>query len=490
MKKRGFCTVQMGERKKMRSTNRLLIIDDEEELRSIIAQRLKRKGFELFEAALVKEGLTILKENLLDAVLLDMKLPDGNGLDLLKQIKELQPDIQVIILTGHGSMESAIETMKAGAYDYVTKPCNPAELEIIIRKALEQRMLEVENKGLRQVMKRQASDIQIIGESQGMKELLEMTLKVAQTEAPVLIQGESGTGKELIARAVHLWSMRSSGAFVPLNVGAIPENLIESELFGHEKGAFTGASVAKTGLVEIANGGTLFLDEMGEMPLALQVKLLRFLETGEFRRVGDTRLRKIDVRIVAATNRNLAQEVYNENFRADLYYRLNALALDIPPLRERRADILPLAEFFLKNYTEADRKKVGRIESQKIELVLSDRAKEALLHYDFPGNVRELAHLIRRGEILANGESIEPEDLWPKHGQSLAPVGEDCSEDIKKLMNFLNREEPPTLEEIEKYHILTILEKVNWNRSQAAKILGISVRNLYRKILSYGMEER
>jgi two-component system, NtrC family, response regulator AtoC len=462
----------------MKVHQRILILDDEQALRSIIAQRLGRRGYEIIEAGTAQEGMALLQENLFEAILLDIRLPDGDGLHLLPQIKKLQPDLQVIMLTGHGTLESAIEAMKAGAFDYLTKPCNLSELEITLQKAIEQRTLLIENTGLRQVVHRQNPELQIVGESAIIQSLKDLTRKIAQTDAPVLLQGESGTGKELFARALHVWSERSSQAYVPLNSGAIPEALMESELFGYEKGAFTGASSGKIGLVEMADRGTLFLDEIGEMPIALQVKLLRFLETGEFRRVGDTRLRRVDVRIVTATNRNLLKEVEIGRFRQDLYYRLNGLVIHIPALRERKEDIIPLAEYFLKS---------GRAARGKEEIKLSEEAQHALYAYNFPGNVRELAHLIERGKILSEGTTITPKDLWPEHKQVQEIPNDGIFNYSRGLLKNSNY---PTLAEIEKEHILITLKRVDGNRAQAAKLLGISVRNLYRKIEEYEKQSR
>ncbi|MCR6546061.1 sigma-54-dependent transcriptional regulator [Dehalobacterium formicoaceticum] len=463
----------------MKHYQKILIIDDEEALRSILVQRLKRKGYDTMQAGTAEEGAACVKDNLIDVVLLDLKLPDGDGLSLLPRIKQMQPDIQVVMLTGHGTIESAIEAMKLGAYDYLTKPCNFSELEITLEKAQEQRKLLIENKGLRQVVSRQTSELKIIAKSPQMSRLLEITGKFAQADAPVLIQGESGVGKELFARAIHLGSARANRSYIPLNAGAIPEALIESELFGHEKGAFTGAGGQKIGLVEMADNGTLFLDEIGEMPLLLQVKLLRFLESGEFRRVGDTRLRRVDVRIVAATNRDLQQEVNQGKFRQDLYYRLNSLILDVPPLRERRDDIIPLAEYFLES-----RSKVNPAEGSYL---LSSAAKEQLLKYNFPGNVRELAHLVQRGMILTNDGIIEPIDIWPEKVKPKINSPQLVSSD-QDNPDLSNDNRYPTLADVEKNYILSVLEKTEGNRNQAAKLLDISVRNLYRKIQSYGVE--
>ncbi|MGE4273425.1 MAG: sigma-54-dependent transcriptional regulator [Desulfitobacterium sp.] len=460
----------------MKRIQKVLILDDQDALREIIAKRLKRKGYEVIQAGTAAEGLALIEDTLFDTILLDIKLPDGDGLKLLPRIKALQPDLQVVMLTGHGTIESAIDAMKLGAYDYLTKPCNLSELELTLQKAMEKRELLLENSGLRQVVRRQASRFTLIAKSPRMLELLELTRKVAQTDASILIQGESGVGKDLVAQAIHAWSARSNSPYIPLNAGAIPEALMESELFGHEKGAFTGAGAQKIGLVEMADQGTLFLDEIGEMPLSLQVKLLRFLESGEFRRVGDTRLRRVNIRIIAATNSNLQEEIKEERFRQDFYYRLNGVTLGVPPLRERREDILPLAEYFLE--------KANKEELSTKSSVLAPETKQSLLNYDFPGNVRELSHLIKRGQILATNGVIAPSDIWPekvevnlKNSIALDPV--EGINSIAQSDNLLK------LEEVEKHYILATLEKLNGNKALAADLLGISLRNLYRKLQSY-----
>ena len=463
----------------MKYCQRILILDDEEALRAIIAQRLKRKGYEILEAGTAEAGLFLLQETLIDAVLLDIKLPDGDGLSLLPKIKQIQPDLQVVMLTGNGTIESAIEAMKLGAYDYLTKPCNLSELEITLQKALEKRKLVLENTGLRQVVNRQTPELKMIAESSSMGALLEMTRKVAQTDASVLIQGESGVGKELIAQTIHYCSARVNRPCVPVNAGAIPEALIESELFGHEKGAFTGAGTQKIGLVEMADNGTLFLDEIGEMPLAIQVKLLRFLESGEFRRVGDTRLRRVDVRIVAATNRDLIQEINHGRFREDLYYRLNGLTLYVPPLRERREDIIPLVNHFLGTQ--------NKNKSRHYDYHLLPETQEQLLNYDYPGNVRELFHLIERGRILSTGGRITPKDIWGISEQ--VPKASPSSDSEEGFFDLFRNNPYPSLEDVEKHYILCTLKKAKGNKTQAANLLGISVRNLYRKLQSYGVGE-
>ncbi|AGA67886.1 response regulator with CheY-like receiver, AAA-type ATPase, and DNA-binding domains [Desulfitobacterium dichloroeliminans LMG P-21439] len=460
----------------MKRIPKVLIIDDQDALREIIAKRLKRNGYEVIQTGTAAEGLAYIKDILFDTILLDIKLPDGDGLKLLPQIKELQPDLQVVMLTGHGTIESAIDAMKLGAYDYLTKPCNLSELELTLQKALEKRELLLENTGLRQVVRRQASGFTLIAKSPKMLEVLELTRKVAQTDASILIQGESGVGKDLVAQAIHAWSARSNRPYIPLNAGAIPEPLMESELFGHEKGAFTGAGAQKIGLVEMADQGTLFLDEIGDMPLSLQVKLLRFLESGEFRRVGDTRLRRVNIRVIAATNRNLHEEIKEERFRQDFYYRLNGVTLGVPSLRERSEDILPLAEYFLE--------KANKEELSTKPSVLAPETKKSLLAYDYPGNVRELSHLIKRGQILASDGVINPSDIWPekvevnlKPSKALDPINELNS--IAQSDNLLK------LEEVERLYILATLEKLNGNKPLAANLLGISLRNLYRKLQSY-----
>ncbi|MEA4902021.1 sigma-54 dependent transcriptional regulator [Desulfitobacterium sp.] len=460
----------------MKYGQKILILDDEKNLRVIIAQRLRRKGYDIFEAGTAAEGIAVLKENLLDVVLLDIKLPDGDGLTLLPKIKQLQPDLQVVMLTGNGTIQSAIEAMKLGAYEYLTKPCNLSELEITLQKASEKRKLVLENTGLKQVVNRQTSEFKIIGESEPMVELLKITRKVAETDTSVLIQGESGVGKELIAQAVHLWSSRVNSPCIAVNAGAIPEALIESELFGHEKGSFTGAGMQKIGLVEMADNGTLFLDEIGEMPLSFQVKLLRFLESGEFRRVGDTRLRRVDVRVVAATNRDLREEIIEGRFREDLFYRLNGLTLFVPPLRERRKDILPLVDYFFE--TQREKK------SFQQEYSLTPKTQELLLTYDFPGNVRELFHLIERGQILSSRGLITPKDIWPNQSEQFIKTATPEAAGILKLFQA-NKQ--PSLEELEKFYILDTLEQVKGNKAEAAHLLKISVRTMYRKLQSYGV---
>lgn len=444
------------------SAIKLLVVDDEQDLLELLVRRLKRKGFEVDSAGNAEDALLLVKQNEYDIGVFDIRLPGMDGIGLLKETKKVQPDIEVLILTGHGTIDTAIEAMKVGAFDYIAKPYNLSELELTIGKAAENKMLKEKNASMKKIIAKH-NEFTIIGESANFKNVLEMTRRIADSELPVLIEGESGTGKELFAKALHYWSVRADEPFVPVNSGALPEHLLESELFGHARGAFTGASQEKKGLVEAAKGGTLFLDELGEMPLALQVKLLRFLETGEFRRVGDVRERHVTVRVVAATNRNMEKEVAEGRFREDLYYRLNVVKLTIPPLRERKSDLPELIRHFISR-TKGPAKQ------------LSDAARASLEQYEFPGNVRELSHLIERGVLLSKGSIIESEDL-------LLPQAKQATVPPENFTPFCS------LEELEKIHIEKSLKQMNWNKTKTAEILGISLRNLYRKIEQYGLKE-
>lgn len=445
------------------SATRLLVVDDEQDLLELLVRRLKRKGFQVDSAGTAEDALELVKKNDYDIGVYDIRLPGMDGIQLLKETKKTQPDTEILILTGHGTIDTAIEAMKVGAFDYITKPYNLSELELTIAKAAENKSLKEKNDSMKKIIA-QHNEFKIIGDSANFREVLEMTRRIADSDVPVLIQGESGTGKELFAKALHYWSSISDEPFVPVNSGALPEHLLESELFGHARGAFTGASQDKKGLVEAAKGGTLFLDELGEMPLALQVKLLRFLETGEFRRVGDVRERHVKVRVVAATNRDMEKEVAEGRFREDLYYRLNVVKLTIPPLRDRKSDLPALIEHFIGK-TKASSKKQ-----------LSFSALAALEQYDFPGNVRELSHLIERGVLLSKGSLIEAEDL-------LLPNAKVPATALPSAATLCS------LEEVEKIHIENALRQMNWNKTKAADVLGISVRNLYRKIDQFGLRE-
>lgn len=435
---------------------RLLIVDDEEMFVKVLRDRLTRKGLYVKAATSGTEALKLIEEEEFDVGLYDIMMDKMNGIELLGETKKIQPNMEIVMLTGYGTIESAIEAMKKGAYDYLSKPINPTELELVLKRAAEKKKYKLKNENLVENIKLISGKKEIIGESKVMKELKYMIEKVADSNLPVLILGESGTGKDLVANALHYRSSRKDNPFIPINSGAIPGELLESELFGYVKGAFTGAQVNKKGLVEIASGGTLFLDEIGDMDPALQVKLLRFLDTGEFRPVGSTMTKKVDVRVIAATNKNLQEAISKGSFREDLYYRLSVVTIHVPPLRERGEDILLLAEYYLKMH-----------KNNKKEL--AEETKEFLLNYDFPGNVRELINFIDRGVLLAKEDKIYPRDLLPNLS--------DESPEKKGI----------SLEDVEKEHILEILNYTNWNKQKAAKLLGIGLRTLYRKIEKYNL---
>ena len=461
----------------------LLIADDEVTYAQLLGERFARKGFNVTVVHTVTQALIEIQKNHFDLALFDQRLPDGDGLELLHVAKATDPNLETVILTGYGTIESAIEALKDGAYDYLTKPCNAAKLEFTLYKALEKRRLTEQAAGLSEALRRQSGAGPIIGQSDGVKKVIEMIHLVLDSDASVVILGESGTGKELVARALHFWGERRDQPFQVLNSAALPAQLLESELFGYEKGAFTGANSTKMGLVEVADGGTLFLDEIGDMDLPVQAKLLRFLESGEFFRVGSTRVRKVKVRVVAATNRNLEEDVREGRFREDLYYRLNVVTIEIPPLRDRKEDIPMLATYFLKN------KRGSRSEKE-----LSKESIQALEHYDFPGNVRELANIIERGYLLAKGPWIEPEHLFCSSVKGLRKEALSKNVGISQVGElsspgdvFWENKEDLSLQAVDKRHIQRVLQHSGGNKTQAAKLLGIGLRTLYRKMEEYGL---
>jgi len=436
---------------------RVLVADDEKNLRELLTRELGRKGHQVDSAADGLEALERLREAAYDVLVLDMKMPRMEGIELLRELQKFPEHPQVIVTTGFAEVPTAVEAMKLGAYDYLTKPAKIEELEVLIRKAAEKGRLIRENVALRTRVDGGEPFSGILTQSPKMHEILRLIDRVAPTESAVLILGESGTGKELVARAIHERSPRAARAFVPLHCGALPGGVLESELFGHEKGAFTGAVGTKPGLIELADGGTLLLDEIGEMEPDGQVKLLRVLETGVFFRVGATRSRSVDVRLVAATNRDLAEAMRAGQFRQDLYFRINTIAVHLPPLRERREDIALLALHFLEQSAAYGRKR------------LSPKAMACLEAYDWPGNVRELRHAVERAVILTQGEEIQPEDLLPDI-QCGTPAAAPA---------------PGSLEELERQHIISILRQVGGHRGKASALLGIDPKTLYRKILAY-----
>ena len=445
----------------MQETIRVLVVDDEEPLRRLLKKELARKGFSVEAAPDGKAGLEILKESTFDVLLLDIMMPGIDGISLMKKLRTDPAAPAIIVLTGRATVETAVEAMKHGAYDYLTKPYKLDELAIIINRAYEYGRLSIKSRLFQQELVRKEMPAEFISTSKPMKDILSLVKKIAPTDSPVFIQGESGTGKELVANTIWHHSKRSNFPLIALNCAALSENLIESEIFGHEKGAFTNAYQTKHGIVEVADKGTLFLDEIGEMLLGPQAKLLRFLDSGEFRRVGSNKTLKVDVRLVAATNKQLLELVKKGGFREDLYYRLNVINITVPPLRERPEDIPGLAAHFLRKY--------GRKMSKHIEGFTSE-AMEKLINYSWPGNVRELENVVERAVILCDAERIGVQDLSIT---SMPPMKEPGAN--------------PSLEEMEKDYILRVLKEANGNQSKASQILGIDRKTLYLKLKKYGI---
>ncbi len=443
---------------------KILVIDDDESLRRVLEYNLAQEGYAVLTAAGGEQGLELLRKEGADLVVTDVRMAGMDGLQVMQHVRKLDPNIQVIILTAFGTIEMAVEAMKAGAFHYISKPFNRDELRLTIKKALQLKDLERENVALRLELKERMGLDAIIAESPQMAQVLELVIRVAPTETTVLILGESGTGKELIARAIHARSPRARGPFVAVNCAAIPENLLESELFGHVKGAFTGAIRDRIGKFEAAEGGTIFLDEIGEMRPDLQVKILRCLEERSLERVGDNKVIRVDVRVLAATNKDLSKAIQAGEFREDLYYRLNVVPLSIPPLRERPQDIRPLAQHFLKKLGAPPR------------LAIAPDAFRALETYDWPGNVRELENALERAMIFHQGDVIRLGDL-PETIR--APKAREAAAFPVSLP-----EAGVSLEEVEKELILRALQKHDWNQSRAARFLGIT-----RHTLLYRMEK-
>jgi DNA-binding NtrC family response regulator len=442
----------------------LLIVDDDDQLRGTLAKRFQKSGMHVIAAGTGEEALDKVGEARCDVALLDLHMPGMSGIELLEKLKERQPEIEAIMLTAHGSIETAIQAMKRGAYDYLTKPFHLPELEVHIQKAYEKVKLSRRERQLVEQLNYESSRYRLVGSSPAMQRVVALIQKVAPTEATVLIRGASGTGKELVARALHYNSPRRDHPLVTINCAALQETLLESELFGHEKGAFTGATQAKRGLVEVAEGGTLFIDEIAEMAPGLQSKLLRVLENGHFRRVGSTQEGHADVRLIAATNKPLEEEIKTGRFREDLFYRLNVVSIDLPLLKDRRQDIPELVEHFLAT------RQVG-----PARMRISPEAMEALVRHDWPGNVRELANVLERAQILAEDQLLTLDDLPETLLEGVPPtVGPGA--------------DPRHLREVERRHVLEVLQQEKWNKVHAAKALGISRRALYRLIVKHHLE--
>jgi DNA-binding NtrC family response regulator len=447
---------------------RLLIVDDEVELKSALCETLADEGYETVGASNGAEGLKVLEKQDFDLLLSDLMMPGMDGIQLLRKALETDPNLVGIIMTGQGTIASAIEAMKVGAFDYVLKPFNLQAMLPILARGLEVRRLRMENVRLRQYVERlsfESPRYQMIGSGPAMERVVQLITKVAPTDATVLIRGRSGTGKELVARALHGNSKRHGRPLVTINCAALQETLLESELFGHEKGSFTGAQQAKLGLIEVAEGGTLFIDEVAEMAPALQAKLLRVLEDGHYRRVGSTKESYANVRVIAATNKPLEEEQKAGRFREDLFFRLNVFSIDLPPLCERRQDIPALVEHFLTN------RQIG-----KVRCKIDPDAMRALLNHDWPGNIRELANVLERAQILAEDNLITQDDLPDAMQVMLAPA-EFSSTD------------PLNLSELERRTVRAALDEAKGNKARAAKSLGVSRRSLYRFIEKYRLEE-
>ncbi len=440
------------------------VIEDDDFQRTILIDSLKKK-YEVYGAGSGEEFFDSLNNRVPDIVLLDWRLPGIQGNEVLERIKKEYPYIEVIVITAFGDIEQAVKAMKIGAFHYVTKPIDLNELDIIIEKAVEHQNLKKENELLKGFVREKLPETPVIFESEAMKKILSLAQRVAPTDATVLITGESGTGKELIAEVIHRFSPRADKPLVKVNIAAIPETLIESELFGHEKGAFTGADKRRIGRFESADKGTLFLDEIGELPLNTQVKLLRFLQDRVIERLGSNIPISLDVRIIAATNRNLESLVKEGRFREDLFYRLNVINIHIPPLRERREDIYPLAKYFLKHFSRKHGKNIKDFTKEALDFLMS---------YNFPGNVRELQNLIERACVLSEGKYITLKDL------TLAPEKEERTESYldEKLENF------------ERQLIIDALEKTGWVQKKAAEILGLSERSLRYRMEKLGIRRR
>ena len=455
--------------------SRILVVDDEESIREFLEIMLKKEGFEVSLAEDGAKAKEMIQKKSYDMVISDLQMPNMNGIELLKFVKDSAPDTVFMMITAFGTTETAVEAMKMGAYDYITKPFKIDEVRMNINNALKSRNLEVENRSLKKELVKEYSFQNIIGNSAAMHSIYDLIKRVSQAPTNILVTGESGTGKEVVAKAIHYNGPLKDRPFVTINCGAIPENLMESEMFGHKKGSFTGAVSDKQGLFEVADGGSLFLDEVGELPITIQVKLLRAIQERMIRRVGATEDNKVDVRIIAATNRNLEEMVQKGTFRQDLFYRLNVINIKTPPLRDRKEDIPILAQHFLKKYNDKLSKNIGGI---------SVEAMEVLKKYDYPGNVRELENMIERTVALEAGQTILPESLPPmvntNNGRKMASSHEievtNDGVDLDKVMG-----------QIEKELLIKAIHTAGGVKKKAAKLLSITFRSMRYRVEKYNL---
>jgi DNA-binding NtrC family response regulator len=447
---------------------RILVVDDQPSIRETLKILLIEHGYEIFIAEDGEGALELIKETPFDIVVSDLRMPKIDGVKLLEQIKDIDSTIEVIVISAYADIKNAVKAIKMGAFDYLQKSFSPDELIITVEKALERKRILEENRTLQAKLQRRFQFEDIVGESTEIKEVFTMIEKVSASKATILLTGESGTGKEIIARAIHKNSERASKLFVPINCAAIPENLIESELFGHEKGAFTGAIQRKMGKFEQGDGGTIFLDEIGELPPSIQVKLLRFLQEKEFERVGGLESIKVNVRLITATNKDLLKSIESGSFREDLYYRINVVNIVVPPLRDRKDDIPLLVQYYINQFNE---------EYQRNIKIISLDAMDCLMGYNWPGNVRELKNIIERAVAVSD---YREETILPKH----LPIYF-----TGKVMDKVQAKDTFTLEEWEKIHIYNVLQQVKWNKSRAAEELGINRQTLYNKIKEYSIEK-
>jgi two-component system response regulator AtoC len=446
----------------MQERMRALVVDDDDDVRTFLASVLVKQAITVVTAGSGAEAMTVLGREEFDVVLLDLRLPDASGLDVLRWARGADVDTEFIVLTGHAEVETAVEAMRLGAYDFLGKPCRNSELLQIVGKAAEKKSLRRENVALKEVIRRDGMP-RIVGQTAAVRDVLSVIERVAARDSPVLIQGESGTGKELVARTIHLQSRRAGKPFVSVNCGALPDTLLETELFGHRRGAFSGAVASRVGLFEAADGGTLFLDEIGEMSPAMQVRLLRTLDSGEVRRIGEERAFHVDVRIVAATAKDLSREAGDGRFRWDLFYRVSTIIVPVPPLRGRREDIPLLVRHF-----------AGTSVPEGRALRFSPEAMALLVSYDWPGNIRELRNVMERLQILHQGDEVQPDDL-PIELRTLRPQAVPADGVL------------PSLSEVERRHVEHVLAATGWNKTRAARILEVDIKTLNKKIRDFNL---